>query len=109
MDLLALSVAKTARAGSRTVVSLALNRQGFPVKGATVFVQISTKNKGKSTTVTVPVQTKADGTAKVAVPVSVRGQPGASSIIQASTNDARAQGVKGSVAILSIPAKLSWT
>lgn len=107
-DVVAVSAPRRAQSGSAPTIAITVNRQGSPLAGATVYVQIATRRNGKTTTVTVPVTTQADGTATVAVPVSVQGTKGARSVVEAFTNDARAMGAKGTVSVLSTRNRITW-
>jgi len=108
-DVIAVTAPRRAKAGTSPTIALTLNRQGSPVADTTVFVQITTTRRGKATTVTEAVTTAADGTASLAAPDSVVGAKGARSVVEAFTNDARAMGAKGSVAVVSTKNRIIWT
>jgi hypothetical protein len=78
------------------------------VAGAKVFVQVTTPSRGKLRTTTLSGVTKADGTAVVEIPARARGAVGSRSIVEAFTIDARAQGAKGGVAVLSTRKRVTW-
>jgi len=109
VDMLVISHPSRAKRSSRVVVKVILNRQALPVPNTKVFVQVTTNSKaGASSTTTIASNTGKSGFATVALPAKAKGAAGSRSIIHAFTNDARASGVKGGVAILSQRGRLSW-
>lgn len=113
MDVVAIAAPRRVQAGSEPpTLAVTVNRQGEPVPDATVFVQITTTRRGRgraSQTVTIPVTTGADGTAAVAMPKAVVGVPGSRTVVQAFTNEGRAIGAKGSVALGSTRKRMLWS
>jgi hypothetical protein len=109
VDILVADVPARAPISGPVFATLTLNRQGSPVAGAKVFLQVTTVSKGMSTTTTLPGVTRKDGTVKVSIPPRARGVAGSRSIIEAFTIDARAAGAKGGVAVLSTRKRLTWT
>ncbi|KAF8065624.1 celF [Scenedesmus sp. PABB004] len=112
LDLLVFTAApRRVRAGARVRLALALSRQGAPVGGAGVYVTITTSGGGAdaATATLGPFTTSADGSLRVTVPPRLRGVAGARSVVQAYTGDARAQGAKGGVAVMSGSARIAWT
>lgn len=109
VDILVAEAPSRAPVSGPVFVTLTLNRQGDPVAGAKVYVQVTSVSKGKSTTTTLAGVTKKDGTAKIAIPPRARGASGSRSIVEAFTTDARAQGAKAGVAVLSSRKRLTWT
>lgn len=110
VDMLVISHAPRAKRSSKVVVKVALNRQGLPVPNTKVFVQVTTTDKagGSSSTTTIASTTNRSGSATVVLPAKAKGTAGSRSIIQAFTNDARASGVKGGVAIMSQTGRMAW-
>jgi hypothetical protein len=110
-DVVAVAAQRRVKSGSEPTIAVTVNRQGAPVPGATVFVQITTTRRGtKSTkTVTVPVTTGEDGTASLTIPRSVKGANGSRTVIEAFTNEGRAMGAKGSVALGSVRKRMVWS
>lgn len=109
LDVLAIVVPRRVTRGMKPTIALTLNRQGVPVQNATVFVQMTTRRGGQSTTVTLPVTTSADGTASIAVPARVQGRRGSRTTVEAFTSEARAVGAKGDVAVVSNRARMVWS
>jgi hypothetical protein len=109
VDILVLHVPARASPSGPIFATLTLNRQGSPVERARVYVQVTTTSRGKSRTTTLPGVTKRDGTVKVAIPARARGVAGSRSIVQAFTIEARAQGAKGAVPVLSARKRVTWT
>lgn len=107
-DVIAVAAPRRVVSGSLVTVAVTVNRQGEPVAGITVFVQMTTSRRGISNTVTVPVITGTDGTATLAIPQSVSGTRGARTFIEAFSSDARAMGAKGAVAVVSGRRRLTW-
>jgi hypothetical protein len=109
-DVIAVVAQRRVKVGSEPTIAVTVNRQGAPVPGATVFIQITTTRRGtKSTrTVTVPVTTGEDGTATLTVPRSVKGASGSRTVIEAFTNEGRAMGAKGVVALGSVRKRMVW-
>lgn len=113
VDALVVAAPSSAKPGSRAKLVVWLSRQGAPVAGVPLFVQIVTtaaasSGSGRSVTVTVMATTGSDGSAVVFVPPRARGAAGARSIISAFTADARAQGVKGGVPLASPRVRMAW-
>lgn len=116
MDVVAIAAPRRVKAGSEPpTLAVTVNRQGAPVPNATVFVQITTTRRGggvagsAAQTVTLPVTTGADGTAAVTMPKAVVGVPGSRTVVQAFTNEGRAIGAKGSVALGSTRKRMLWS
>jgi uncharacterized GH25 family protein len=112
MDVVAIAAPRRVKAGDDLpTLAVTVNRQGAPVPDATVYVQITTSRRGgnrASQTVTVPVTTGADGTAALTMPKAVAGVPGSRTVVQAFTNEGRAIGAKGVVAVGSTRKRMVW-
>eukprot|EP00775_Hariotina_reticulata_P009167 gene9167-9335_t len=110
VDLLVITHPSRAKKSRRVFVTVALNRQGLPVPDTTVFVQVTTSGQAgaASSTTTIASTTNSSGSATVVLPAKAKGAAGSRSVIQAFTNDARASGVKGGVAITSQPGRIVW-
>jgi hypothetical protein len=109
VDILVLDVPDRASVNGAVFATLTLNRQGLPVGRARLYVQVTSTIRGKSRTTTLPGVTKRDGTVKVAIPARARGVAGSRSIVEAFTIEARAQGAKGGVPVLSARKRVTWT
>lgn len=112
MNVVAIAAPRRVKAGSEPpTLPVTVNRQGAPVPDATVFVQITTTRRGRagSQTVTLPITTGAGGTAAVTMPKAVVGIPGSRTVVQAFTNEGRAIGAKGSVALGSTRKRMLWS